>query len=158
MNACRREAEVMRAAREDQWTDALRRHLAECDDCVAAAAVAPWMTQFARMGDREHRLPDPSLVWLKAKLLAGSRDMSRASRPMTVIQLVAYLVVAGGWAAVLMWKWDSVETWLKGLTPASIVTAPSATASLSMSFIAMILGLAAMTVMVALHTILAEET
>lgn len=158
MNACRREADVLRAVREDRWTDALRRHLTECSDCVAAVSAAPWMIQFARLGDRPHKLPDPSIVWLKAKLLAGSRDVSRVSRPLTIVQLVAYLVVAGGWAAVLTWKWDAVETWLQGVTPAVIVNATSGVQSLSLSFFAVIFALATMTVMVALHTILAEET
>lgn len=158
MNACRREADVLRAVRDDQWTDALRRHLTECSDCVAAVSVAPWMTQFARFDDRPHKLPDPSIVWLKAKLLAGTRDMSRASRPLTMIQLVAYLVVAGGWAAVLMWKWDAVESWFRGISPASMVTATTKLQSLSVSFMVVLVALATMTVMVALHTILAEET
>ena len=84
MTACRWEADVLRAANEDRWPDNLRRHLAECDDCTATAAVAPWMGKFAGISDREHILPDPSIVWLKAKLLQGSRDVARASRPMNV--------------------------------------------------------------------------
>lgn len=157
MNACRWEADVLRAANDDRWTENLRRHLAECDDCVAAVAVAPWMNSFARMSDRDHILPDPSVVWLKAKLLKGGADMARASRPVTIIQLVAYLVVAGGWAAVLTWKWDAVMNWARGLSPAAFVTATARAESLSMALVAAIFGLAAMTVMLAMHTILAEE-
>jgi hypothetical protein len=154
MNACRREAEVIRAAREDRWDDGLRRHLAECDDCAMAASVAPWMTSFARMGDREHRLPDPSLLWLKAKLMQGTLDAARAARPLTAAQMFAYLVVAGGWAGVLTWKWEAIEKWIHGLTPAGVI---SNTSSLSMSFFAVVFVLASMTVMLALHTIMAEE-
>ena len=154
MNACRREADVLRAAREDRWDDGLRRHLAECDDCAMAASVAPWMTSFARMGDREHRLPDPSLVWLKAKLMQGTLDAARASRPLTIAQMLAYLIVAGGWAGALTWKWEAIEKWMHGLTPAGVITT---TSSLSMSFFAVVFVLASMTVMLALHTILAEE-
>jgi hypothetical protein len=154
MTACRREADVLRAAREDRWEDGLRRHLAECGDCALAASIAPWMTSFARLGDREHRLPDPSIVWLKAKLLQGNADAARAARPLTIIQLVSYLVVAGGWAAVLMWKWDAIEKWLHGLTPAGVI---GNSGSLSLSFFALLFVLASMTVMLALHTILAED-
>ena len=67
------ESDVLRAAGQDRWPDNLRRHLGECDDCVATAAVAPWMSTFAGMSDREHILPDPSIVWLKAKLLLPLR-------------------------------------------------------------------------------------
>ncbi|HEY0157695.1 MAG TPA: hypothetical protein VGF28_10460 [Thermoanaerobaculia bacterium] len=155
--ACRFEADVLRAAQEDRWTDSLRAHLSGCDDCVAAVAVAPWMTRFARIGDREHMLPDPSVLWLKAKLLQGTIDANRAARPMDVVQMIAYVVVAGGWATVLLWRWSAIEAWMHRLTPAGMVQSVARAESLSMSFFAILFVLASMTVMLALHTILAEE-
>ena len=154
---CRFEADVLRAAQDDRWTDALRRHLGECDDCVATASVAPWMSRFSRISDRERILPDPQIVWLKAQLLQGINDVARISRPLNALQLVAYLVVAGGWAALLTWKWDAVTEWMKGLTPTGMVQNMATGQSLSMSFFALLIVLATMTVTVALHTILAEE-
>jgi hypothetical protein len=109
------------------------------------------------MSDRQHILPDPSIVWLKARVLQGTIDVARVSRPMTVLQLVAYLVVAGGWAALLMGKWASIEVWLRGLTPTGLVVSAARAEALSMSFLAIVFVLATTTVMVALHTILAEE-
>ncbi len=156
MSACRHEAEILRAASEDRWNEELRAHLLECDDCVAAMSVAPWMTRFSRISDREHILPDPAVVWLKARLLQGSADASRASRPLDVVQFIAYAVVAAGWAALLTWRWDAVRSWITGFTPAKIVAAAHSS-SLSMSFFAMVFVLASFTVMLALHTILAEE-
>ena len=155
--SCRFEPDVLRAAEEDRWTDSLRRHLGECEDCMATAAVAPWLDRFARISDRDHILPDPSIVWLKAKLLQGTADVARVSRPLNVLQMVAYLVVAGGWAGVLTWKWAAVEAWMHSLTPAAIVTSATRAESLSASFFAAVFILASMTVMLALHTILAEE-
>lgn len=154
---CRFEADVLRAAQDDRWTDALRRHLAECDQCVATASVTPWMSRFARIGDREHPLPDPQIVWLKAQLLQNSADVARVSRPLNVLQIVAYLVVAGSWAALLTWKWDAVQQWLSGLTPTGMVENMAAGQSLSMSFFGLLIVLATMTMTLALHTILAEE-
>jgi hypothetical protein len=154
---CRYDADVLRAAREDRWTDTLRNHLLSCDDCIATASVAPWMTRFARISDREHILPDPQVVWLKAQLLQGSADVARIARPLNIAQFIAYLVVAGGWAALLTWKWDAVETWVKGLTPTGMVQSMASGQSLSMSFFALLVVLATMTVSLALHTILAEE-
>jgi hypothetical protein len=154
---CRFEADVLRAAREDRWTDSLRRHLTECDDCVATASVAPWMHRFSRISDREHILPDPQIVWLKAQLLQSGAEVARASRPMNIVQLVSYLVVAGGWAALLTWKWDAVSAWIRGLTPSGIVQNVARAESLSMSFFSLVFVLASITVMLALHTILAEE-
>ena len=155
MTSCRWEADVLRAAAEDRWPENLRRHLAECDDCAATASVAPWMTKFAGISDREHILPDPSIVWLKAKLLQGSADVARAARPMSIVQMISYLVVAGGWAAVMTWKWDAIQAWLHNLGPAAVVSGSAP--SLSVSFFAMIFVLGSMTVMVALHTIMAED-
>ncbi len=155
MNACRWEADVLRAANDDRWTENLRRHLAECDDC--GAAVAPWMTRFAKISDREHPLPDPQIVWLKAQVLQGVADAARVTRPMTVVQMVSYLVVAGGWAALMTWKWDAVAMWLRGFTPTGLVQNVAAGQSLSMSFFAFVFILASMTATLALHTIMAEE-
>jgi hypothetical protein len=156
--SCRFESEVLRAAEHDRWSDALREHLTECDDCVAAVSVAPWMDRFAKISDREHILPDPSVVWLKAKLLQGSVEASRVSRPLDIAQMLAYFVVAGGWAALVTWRWDALMTWGNNLTPSGIVaTAASRAPSLSLSFFAAVIMLASITVMLALHTILAEE-
>ena len=154
---CRFEADVLRAAQDDRWTDALRAHLAECDECIASVAVAPWMTRFARISDREHILPDPQVVWLKAQLLQVSADVARVSRPLNFLQLVAYVIVAGGWAALLTWKWDAVAHWLNGLTPKGMVENMAAGQSLSMSVFALLIVLATMTVSLAMHQILAED-
>jgi hypothetical protein len=156
-DSCRFESDVLRAASEDRWTESLRRHLTECDDCVAAAATAPWMSRFARVSDREHVLPDPSIVWLKAQLLRGTADAARVSRPMTIVQLFAYFVVASGWAAVLTWKWEAVAAWVRSFTPTGLVANAARAESLSISFFAIVLVLASMTVMLAMHTILAED-
>ena len=126
-------------------------------EIVATASVAPWMTRFARISDRERQLPDPQIVWLKAQLLQGSADIARVSRPLNFLQLVAYLVVAGCWAALLTWKWETVEQWIKGLTPTGMVQNVATGQSLSMSFFALLIVLAMGTVSLALHTILAEE-
>lgn len=156
--SCPFEAEVLRAASEDRWTDTLRRHIAGCVDCFAASSVGPWMTRFSRISDREHILPDPQIVWLKAQLLQTTADVARVSRPMNFAQLIAYLVVAGGWVALLTWKWNAVQAWLRGLTPSGMVqNLARGGESLSISFFAFVFVLASVTVTLALHTIMAEE-
>jgi hypothetical protein len=154
---CAHESNVLRAAAEDRWSEALRGHVSECADCAAAAAAAPWMTSFARMSDREHRLPDPSIVWLKAQLLQGVADVARISRPITIAQLMAYFAVAAGWAGLLTWKWHAVQTWLHSFTPTGLVQNAARSESLSISFLTIVFVLASTTVMLALHTILAED-
>ena len=153
---CPHEEEVLHAANEDRWTEELRAHLTDCDDCMAAVSIAPWMTRFSRISDREHMLPDPQIVWLKAQLLRGTTDAMRASRPLTIVQMIAYVTVAGGWAALLTWKWDAIQAWINSLTPTGMV-ATAATTPLSMSFFAFVFVLASITGMVGLYTIVAEE-
>jgi hypothetical protein len=155
--SCPHESNVLHAAAADRWSDALRRHAADCADCAAAAAAAPWMTRFARISDREHLLPDPSVVWLKAQVLRGAADVARVSRPISIAQLFAYFAVAAGWAAVLTWKWNVLETWITSFTRQGLVTTAARAESLSLSMLMVVFVLAATTVMLALHTILAED-
>ena len=124
------------------------------------AEVDAWMQQFARIDDRRHPLPDANALWLKAKLLQSTAAMERATRPMTRVQIAAYLIVASGWAAVVTWKWNAVIAYFNGFTPAHIIlgAAGAQTAqSLSLTFFAALITLASVTVMLAFHTILADE-
>jgi hypothetical protein len=155
-DVCRREPDV----RKGNWSDELRAHAQTCPDCAAAAAISPWMTSFAAMPDREHILPDPSVVWLKAQLLRDIATADRATRPMTSLQTGAYLVIAACWAAVLTWKWEVIVIWLHRLSPGQFIIGASTDAtasSMSMTFLMALVVLASLTIMVALHTILAEE-
>jgi len=124
------------------------------------AEVDTWMKQFAAIDDRPHGLPDPGALWVKAKLLQSQAAMERASRPITGIQIAAYLLVAGGWAALVTWKWSALSAWINSFTPSHIIlgAAGAQTASsLSLTFVMALIALASVTVMLAFHTILAEE-
>jgi hypothetical protein len=162
MTACRLEPDVIRAAASGEWTASLRTHLAGCADCAAAAEVGPWMEEFARLDDREHILPDPAVLWLKAKLMQSNTMMHRVALPITRLQIGAYLAVAACWAALLTWKWPTVQAWVNSLTPSHVILASanaqaSAAASLSVSFFAGIVVLSSATVFLAMQTILADE-
>ena len=154
---CRHETHVIRAVVEDQWTDALREHVAGCDNCAAAAAAAPFMKRLAQVDERQRKLPDPAVVWLKAQLLRGGALAERAARPLTIVQIVAYIVVAAGWASVLTWKWADLQQWILRFTPSGMAQGMTHSSSLSIAFLLMVVVLATMTVMLGLHTILAED-
>ena len=124
------------------------------------AEVDAWMKAFANIDDRRRPLPDANTLWVKARLLQTTAAMERASRPITRVQIAAYVVVAGSWAALLTWKWNSLSAWLNSFSPSKIVLAgvgASAATSLSLTFFMMVIALASVTVMLAFHTILAEE-
>lgn len=160
MNDCAYESNVLEAAESGRWTESLRAHVASCETCEAAASVAQWMADFAKQDDREHILPDPTVVWLKAQLLGQHAAVEQASRPMHLLQVAAYVVVAAGWAALLTWKWAAIEEWMLTFSPRYFVSGAAVSggaSSLSLTFFAIVVALSSLTVMLALHTILAEE-
>jgi len=121
--------------------------------------IDAWMKQLAAI-DHTPRLPDPNSLWVKAKLLQSTAAMERASRPLTRFQIAAYLIVAGGWAALVTWKWSALQAWINSFTPAHIImgAAGAQTAqSLSLTLLMALIVLGSVTVMLAFHTILAEE-
>lgn len=124
------------------------------------AQIGDWMQRFAAIPDRERKLPDPNTMWVKAKLMQSQALADRASQPITRVQIAAYLIVAGGWAALVTWKWSALSAWINSFTPSHIIlgaTGAETAASLSLTFFAALIVLASVTVMLAFHTILAEE-
>ncbi len=154
---CRHEPHVRRAAAEDSWSTMLREHVETCDDCRAAAAIAPFMTRLARLDERPRALPPASVIWLKAQLMKGSAAIDRVSRPINIMQLVGYLSVAAGWAAMLMWKWSDLQRLVLSFAPSNVAEGIATGSSVSLTLVAAIVVLGSITFMLALHTILAEE-
>jgi hypothetical protein len=156
---CAFEPNVIDAATNDAWTESLRAHAASCQSCAAAAEVAPWMTRFSGINEREHILPDPAVLWLKARLLQSKTAVERASLPITRLQIAAYLIIAACWAALLTWKSAALQIWITRLSPTHVILngGADATASLSVTVLFAVIVLSSATVGVAMHTILAEE-
>jgi len=118
-----------------------------------------WMKDFAAVG-QGRRLPEANSIWVKAKLLQTSAAMERAARPITQMQIAAYLIVASGWAALVTWKWTTLAAWVNSFTPAHIIMGAAGAdtvRSLSLTFVMALIVLASVTVVLAFHTILAEE-
>ena len=155
--ACRHEPHVRRAAAEDNWSTALRQHVETCDDCRAAAAIAPFMTRLARIDERPRALPAASVIWLKAQLMRGSAVVDRVSRPLNIMQMVAYLGVAAAWTGMLMWKWPDLQRLVATFAPSGVAEGIATGSSVSLTLVASVVVLGSITFMLALHTILAEE-
>lgn len=136
------------------------KHVATCDECSVATNADAWMRSFAAIDDREHMLPNPSLVYLKAQLLQQTRTVDRATRPMSYVQTGAYVAIAACWALLLMVKWNAIVALAQTLTPSRFVMAATndpSIAQLSMTSMLVFMLLASATAMLALHTILAED-
>jgi hypothetical protein len=121
--------------------------------------IDAWMKEFAVV-DRAPRLPDPSSLWIKAKLLQSAAAAERAAGPITRAQIAAYLIVASGWSVLVMWKWAALQAWINSFTPTHIIMGAAGVQtaqSLSLTFLMALIVLASVTVILAFHTILAEE-
>ena len=121
--------------------------------------IDAWMNQFAVVDHMPH-LPDANSLWVKAKLLQSVAAAERAAGPITRTQIAAYLIVASGWAALVTWKWTALQAWINSFTPAHIIMGAAGAQtvqSLSLTFLMALIALASVTVILAFHTILAEE-
>jgi hypothetical protein len=157
---CPFEPNVMDAVANDAWTESLRTHMASCDDCAAAAEVAPWMSRFSSLDEREHILPDPAVLWLKARILQTKASVERASLPITRLQIASYLIIAACWVALLTWKSSALQLWINHLSPSHMILGAAGaerTGSLSGAVLLAVILLASATLGVAMHTILVEE-
>jgi hypothetical protein len=65
---CPKEVDVLRAAFTDKWEESLRAHVVGCTFCEEIVQVSRWMLSLAQSSETDVRLPDPILVWRRARL------------------------------------------------------------------------------------------
>ena len=106
--SCPNEADVLRAARADEWSESLRAHAAECARCRDLVQVTTFMNKLGAAEDKQAPLPDPELVWLKAQVLARQARKERALKPLVVAEALGQAAAALGVGAFLTWKWPLV--------------------------------------------------
>ena len=114
---CPQEASVLTAARTGQWDEALEAHAAACPACGEVALVSGSLRTFARETEGHHRLPDPYLVWLKAKLTERQVASQRASKPWDIAEAMGQFVVAVALAGWLVVEASSIYQGLAEWTP-----------------------------------------
>ena len=110
---CPRGDSMVRATRTGEWTDELAAHMAECTSCRESDRLVRWLMELAEKVDADSApLPDPHLVWLKARIPGRSRDLERALLPIRI----ASALTAAGLGAVLAHLgtkgWSSIGQWL----------------------------------------------
>ncbi len=112
--ACNYEDAVAKAARQGGWDDSLREHVGSCEHCREIAAAAGWMATLAGDARNDPALPDPGLIWLRARLEEIQQADERAQRPLDIVNIAALVVVAVG--AVGLWVREGLplqELWSK---------------------------------------------
>jgi hypothetical protein len=105
-HSCPHEEEVAAAARSGEWSDELRDHRDSCLVCAELTIVIAALAVDA--DDLSHAapaLPDPSLIWLRARLSARQREVHRATRWISLVQRATLAVAAAVGLAVVPGLW-----------------------------------------------------
>jgi hypothetical protein len=144
--------ELIRALRRGELPADLRDHARGCAACSEAANVAVWMNSLASATERTLAPADPMVVYLKAQLLASLPRDQRALQPLHLLQRAAFALVGLAWAVLLTWKWDAIQ----GFSVDRAIAGAIGGAALSPSLIALVFALGCVTILVTVHTALAE--
>ena len=103
---CELTAAAIQASRDGNWSEELSAHVDSCEPC----GMARWMGGLARSIEaRAGRLPDPELIWLKARIRQRSRPPRLAMLPIRAAQ---WLGAAGLASRSAAWPYpDSMGEW-----------------------------------------------
>jgi hypothetical protein len=86
---CEQERAVMAASHNDQWDEALRSHVRECEACTEALRIAQWLE--SQVPAAAPRLPDAGQVWWRAQIRARQAAAERATEPVRMAQRVSVI-------------------------------------------------------------------
>jgi len=113
---CQFTAQVIQATRGGNWSEALKNHAASCECC----AMARWTGEMsAAIESRAGALPEPELIWLKARLRARAQPPKPVPLPIGVAQWLgaAGLGVLFAGVSERIWEWPSRVFSLASLAP-----------------------------------------
>jgi hypothetical protein len=114
--SCPQEQAVARAVTAGSWTDALAAHVEACSICRDVAQTTHWMRTVAgpthQPGagyDSQHSrpLPDPGLVWWRARL--DNEPAKKSGRVLEWLQIATAVTVPLALAAWIAWDWYTIE-------------------------------------------------
>jgi heme A synthase len=156
---CPRESDVLDAVASARWphrvTQELADHVASCGICTDVVVVAEAMRSDHDAIWQQADIPSSGQVWWRAEMRARQEAIRQASRPITIAQGVAALVVLA-FATVTGWfAW----TWIAHQTPTFKFANVSAQALASPLAASLVVALCALVVIapVALYLVLSDE-
>ena len=116
---CPHEAAVAKAARSQQWDEALLAHASVCPVCGEVVRTAQWMQSLARDGSANIDLPDASALWRRARwqeiLAEKQARVEKERKALQWAELIPLLVVGLGVAVWAIWNANTVgsaSVWL----------------------------------------------
>jgi hypothetical protein len=114
--SCSQEQAVARAVGTGSWTEALAAHADECVICGGVAQTAHWLRAIANaphetdvrgISQQTRALPDPGLVWWRARFdKEHAKKSGRALEWLQIASSVMAPLVLAGWIA---WNWYPIE-------------------------------------------------
>lgn len=132
--SCLQEIAVSKSAVSGEWDESLRQHAAICPVCREALQAALWMQSLAQAEISSATVPDPSIVWQRARLselLAAKQAKVQASlrlaKYIEAASVALVLLTITSWVA---WNWqslDSVIDWLSSMVLTTTYEIVSAT-------------------------------
>ena len=116
------------------------------------------LKRVAEDAPRRRDLPEASYFWLTSQLMPNRVVEDRALKPLGILQIAAYSVVAICWALLITLKWPQIQNWVNGPDVATkLLDAARGAAPISFSMLFLVGGLLAITSVVILHNVFAEE-
>jgi hypothetical protein len=119
---CVREQELLDALASSRWPGrcdtGLRDHVAECAVCRDTLAVALPLLHDGEAAFAGAQVPSSGVVWWRAQLRARREAERAASRPITIVQAIAFCCGAVSMAALALWASPALPNWrdwLRGL-------------------------------------------
>lgn len=113
---CPYEDAVAEAVRSGEWSPELESHRNGCLSCAELTLVVAALTTDAEMIEALDRpLPDPTGIWLRARLATRERDFHRATRAIIWVQRAAVAAALGVGMAFTPGLWKMLRNAVAGL-------------------------------------------
>jgi hypothetical protein len=108
-SACEFESGVAAATQSGVWTDALRRHVAQCRDCQETKAVTSFMRRVGDACSSGGAVPDPRLIRLRAEVARRTEIETRALRSQSLSFAFALLSLVLTALVVVRWAMPAIH-------------------------------------------------
>ncbi|MDX2437340.1 MAG: hypothetical protein QNL88_09845 [Acidobacteriota bacterium] len=110
-HSCAHEDAVTAAARSGEWTPELQAHRDGCMTCAELTLVVAAMAADAgELMDLTSPIPDPGVIWFRARLAERENNFRRATRAIVWVQRATMAAVVAIGLAFAPGLW----TWIKG--------------------------------------------
>ena len=109
---CDQEEAVATAARTGRLGDDLRAHASACPVCADVLLVTEFLLRQAAAASAEP-LPDPGLIWFKARIQARRRAAEKALQPIAVTEKLAWAGGVVAATALLAWIQPDLLGWAR---------------------------------------------